>query len=36
MKNYRKPRLHIVGITAILLKGWWGPIQDDWNESQEP
>jgi hypothetical protein len=37
MKNrYRKPRLHVVGITAILLRGWWGPMPDEWNLSHVP
>jgi hypothetical protein len=35
-RKYRKPAFHVVGITAILLKGHWGPMQDEPNESYWP
>lgn len=28
LNNYRSRRIHVVGITSILLKGAWGPIGD--------
>jgi hypothetical protein len=27
-RNYRKPRIHVVSLTSILLKGFLGPLMD--------
>ena len=28
MKSYRKPSIHVAGLTSILLKGWLGFFPD--------